>query len=121
MNTPHNKIYNNPNPIIKEFIESLTLGEAAQILRLKNLDKWRARQRRAQKRYRLKYPEKARARDKLSTNIRRGKILKKPCEVCGESKVEGHHSDYEKALKITWFCKKHHRAWHRLFLCEGEK
>jgi len=65
-----------------------------------------------QRRYRAKYPEKAKARYAVSNAIRDGKLKKKPCMVCGTQKVEGHHHDYSKPLHITWLCKAHHDAMH---------
>ena len=44
--------------------------------------------------------------------IERGDLIKLPCAKCGEKKVEGHHSDYNKPLKVVWLCQKHHREAH---------
>lgn len=45
--------------------------------------------------------------------VQAGKLTKGVCEVCGEVKVEGHHTDYNKPLDVMWLCKKHHTEWHR--------
>lgn len=45
--------------------------------------------------------------------IRAGKLIKQPCEVCGEDKVHAHHLDYSKPLEVMWLCDKHHREWHK--------
>lgn len=45
--------------------------------------------------------------------IRDGKIDKKPCEVCGSTKVHAHHDDYAKPLEVRWLCPKHHMEWHK--------
>lgn len=45
--------------------------------------------------------------------IRDGRLLKKPCKVCGELKVDAHHDDYTKPLKVKWLCKKHHAEHHK--------
>lgn len=45
--------------------------------------------------------------------VRRGKMSKRPCEVCGASKVEAHHTDYSKPLEVMWLCRKHHAQIHR--------
>jgi uncharacterized OB-fold protein len=45
----------------------------------------------------------------------RGKLMKKPCEVCGADKVEAHHPDYSKPLDVVWLCRKHHAVTHRPF------
>lgn len=45
--------------------------------------------------------------------LRRGKIERKPCEVCGDEKAQMHHHDYSKPLEVRWFCRKHHLTLHR--------
>ena len=45
-----------------------------------------------------------------------GKITKKPCVVCGETKVDGHHPDYSKPYEIIWLCRKHHgETWRKYY------
>lgn len=46
------------------------------------------------------------------TALKRGKLTRTPCHVCGESKVEGHHPDYARPLDVVWLCKKHHMEIH---------
>ena len=55
---------------------------------------------------------KANCRSYLNTYIRRGKIQKQPCEVCGELKVEAHHQDYNKPLEVQWLCRERHMEIH---------
>lgn len=43
-----------------------------------------------------------------------GRLIKLPCEVCGEEKSEAHHDDYERPLDVRWLCHKHHMEHHRL-------
>ena len=38
---------------------------------------------------------------RVSDYIKQGKIIKKPCEVCGDKNVHGHHKDYSKPLELT--------------------
>lgn len=45
--------------------------------------------------------------------IRDGRLIKQPCEVCGEVQVNAHHDDYEKPLQVRWLCKKHHAEHHK--------
>jgi hypothetical protein len=42
-----------------------------------------------------------------------GKLIRKPCEKCGDPKVEAHHEDYYKPLEIVWLCQKHHIEHHK--------
>ena len=66
------------------------------------------------KKYRNKYPEKVRAHQKLYRAIRDGKIKRRPCRVCNTTyRVEGHHEDYSKPLKVLWLCTLHHKAKHK--------
>lgn len=60
-----------------------------------------------------KYRVQNQARSKLRNNIRAGKIIRMPCQVCGEPKSHGHHTDYTKALDVMWLCVKHHAELHK--------
>lgn len=55
---------------------------------------------------------KIKARKAVYHAIRFGKLKKQPCESCGESKVHGHHDDYNKPLEVRWLCQKHHDQYH---------
>ncbi len=59
------------------------------------------------------YPEKYEARYKAMDAVNTGILKKQPCEICGSSLVEKHHSDYSKPLDINWLCPEHHRELHR--------
>lgn len=52
------------------------------------------------------------ARRYVLTMLERGKIHKKPCNVCGSLDVQAHHNSYENPLDIDWLCKDHHDALH---------
>lgn len=48
--------------------------------------------------------------------VKRGDLVKGPCERCVPSgkrpyfrRVEAHHDDYDKPLDVRWFCRSHHR------------
>lgn len=62
-----------------------------------------------QRRRRESSPGKRRCHYWTSNAIRDGRIIRKPCEVCGNDKSEAHHDDYRKPQCIRWFCFKHHR------------
>lgn len=65
------------------------------------------------RRYRKRNPKKHEAHKAASSAIKNGKLIKQPCEKCGELKVYAHHNDYDKHLDISWLCYKHHNAWHK--------
>lgn len=44
--------------------------------------------------------------------IKNKKIKRLPCIICGNTKSEAHHIDYNKPLQIKWLCKKHHWEQH---------
>lgn len=56
---------------------------------------------------------KANARAYANVYLNRGKIERKPCEVCGDEKAEMHHHDHGKPLEIVWLCRKHHLHLHK--------
>ncbi len=58
--------------------------------------------------HRLKYPEKIRARKKVSQAIRLGKLIRGNCLICKKPNAEAHHEDYTKPFDIMWLCKLHH-------------
>ena len=43
---------------------------------------------------------------------RRGVLIPEACERCGELKVEKHHPDYTKPLKVEWLCRPCHLELH---------
>ena len=62
--------------------------------------------------YRKRNKEKDRAHRLLNYAVRTGKITKKPCEVCGDKRTQGHHDNYEAVYDVRWLCSKHHRQHH---------
>lgn len=69
---------------------------------------------------RKKYYDVQRAKNPLRTKsvaafnyfIRCGKIIRKPCVVCGSEKSQGHHEDYNKPFDVIWLCSYHHKETH---------
>lgn len=50
---------------------------------------------------------------KVTYAIKRGRLNRLPCEMCGEVEgVHGHHDDYSKPLEVRWLCRKHHAQLH---------
>lgn len=57
-------------------------------------------------------PEREAIRLATRRSIERGDLVKQPCEVCGEVKVDAHHDDYSRPLSVRWLCRPHHVAHH---------
>jgi hypothetical protein len=55
---------------------------------------------------------KDRCRSYAAVYLRRSKITRQSCEVCGE-RAEMHHDDYSKPLEVRWLCREHHLELHR--------
>lgn len=53
------------------------------------------------------------ARSYALVYLKRGKLTKKLCEVCGAESTEMHHDDYDKPLDVRWFCRAHHLKLHK--------
>lgn len=54
-----------------------------------------------------------RAHAELNREVRAGRLIRQPCEVCGSThRVEGHHEDYSRPLDIRWLCQRHHKQRH---------
>lgn len=75
------------------------------------------------KELRMKDKQVYRARSAVNNAVRRGKLIKGPCKVCGTTdNIHGHHADYSKPLDVTWLCAQHHadlhQKWHRPHIVE---
>lgn len=66
------------------------------------------------KKKRLKYLEKEKARHLTYYAVKTGGLIRPDyCESCfTESPVEGHHKDYSKPLDVEWLCRKCHSNVH---------
>ena len=55
------------------------------------------------------------ARQLLNYHVKVGHIKKpKICSKCKKkTKIEGHHSDYKKPLKVKWVCRKCHYKYYK--------
>lgn len=52
------------------------------------------------------------ARSIAAVYKRRGKLVPKPCQMCGCADVEMHHPDHELPLQVAWLCRPCHLDWH---------
>jgi hypothetical protein len=67
----------------------------------------------SQNRWRERNKHKRHAHAVVNNALRTGALARKPCEVCGDPKSQGHHDDYSKPLDVVWLCPKHHGERHR--------
>lgn len=72
-----------------------------------------------QVRWQQKNPKARWAHMALASALKRGLIQRKPCEVCGEERVDGHHPDYDRPMVVVWLCRRHHQAEHRKAAANG--
>lgn len=52
--------------------------------------------------------KKALARQLINNWIKRGKILRRPCEMCGNPNTTAHHDNYDRPDQVRWLCREHH-------------
>jgi hypothetical protein len=72
-----------------------------------------ARRERAKQRFRNPVERmKAEVRRMTRDAIAAGKLVREPCEVCGEAKVDAHHDDYGRPFDVRWLCRIHHAEHH---------
>lgn len=45
--------------------------------------------------------------------VKRGKLIRLPCWLCGDEKVEAHHPDHQMPRVVIWLCHRHHIEHHR--------
>lgn len=63
--------------------------------------------------FKKRNPSKNRAHSLVYFGVKTGKLIKTPCSVCGEERVQAHHDDYEKPYEVLWVCGAHHREIHK--------
>ena len=65
--------------------------------------------------YRKRNPEKITAQNRLNYAVRKGLVVRLPCEVCGSTnRVHGHHHSYlpEDWYNVKWLCFVCHKIEH---------
>jgi len=57
-----------------------------------------------------KHHDRSLCRDRFKKAIKKGWLVRKPCEVEGCVDVaQGHHEDYSKPYEVRWLCDTHHK------------
>lgn len=62
--------------------------------------------------YSNKNNKKIQAKNSVRKAIKKGLIIRKPCEVCGAHNSHAHHDDYDYPLMVRFLCAVHHKQWH---------
>jgi len=74
------------------------------------LSKWKIRKRKEEKDPLINVRKKTRRKSKELLKV--GKIMKKPCVVCGSIEAIMHHEDYSNPSEVIWLCNIHHTEYH---------
>jgi tRNA U34 5-carboxymethylaminomethyl modifying enzyme MnmG/GidA len=93
---------------VPEFLE----GNAERLRRYRSTEQGKTKASAWRKAYKERNREKVTARKKFENALKAKLISRCPCEVCGNPKSQGHHTDYTKALEVRWLCRKHHMEAH---------
>lgn len=88
----------------------------ASMARYRNSAKGKAAIAKAHVNWRSEHPLKYKASTAVGNALASGKLVRQPCFICGERRVEGHHPDYDQPLSVVWLCLAHHRETHVLAL-----
>jgi len=65
------------------------------------------------KEWAMRNPERRKAHILIGNALRGGKVIRMPCQVCGDAKTHAHHDDYTKPLEVRWLCAPCHTAHHK--------
>lgn len=72
----------------------------------------KAQIKRYQQKRRRSHPEKYQANYAVTNAVKAGRLVRLPCEVCGNEKSQAHHENYSKPFTVRWLCFRHHREEH---------
>lgn len=122
----------NYDEAVKMYESGLSIGDIAEFYKITRQAMWMILKRRGcEFRPNLKYGKENHffrgtsdndyAQNVVEKAIKKGILVPKPCELCGESglmkdgrtKVQAHHCNYNKPLDVMWLCQKCHHQWHK--------
>lgn len=67
-------------------------------------------------RWRRDKPDAYKAKNALNNALRDGKIVKRPCQICGSTKhLHARHRDYSNPLDVVWLCARCNHRIHAAF------
>jgi hypothetical protein len=58
------------------------------------------------------HEHKVRCRNDSARLKAKGVLVPQPCEVCGRTKVDMHHEDYDHPGNVRWLCRRCHKRLH---------
>lgn len=90
---------------------ALGLGQATDRARYRKSLRERQLHAARSQRWAARNRHKATAGLRVLRAIKRGVLVRQPCEVCG-AKGLAHHDDYTKPLEVRWLCPLHHARHH---------
>ena len=65
------------------------------------------------KAWRKEDARRVRAHNAVARAIRKGSLIRCPCERCENPKSVAHHEDYDKPLEVMWLCDPCHKQRHK--------
>lgn len=86
--------------------------------RAKNKDRAKAAAE-VSKRWRSEDKRRVAAHNAVARAIRKGTIVRMPCERCGNPKSYAHHENYDEKLNVMWLCQPHHKERHKELVIMG--
>ncbi len=63
--------------------------------------------------WRQKDKRRVAAHNAVARAIRKGTLVRQPCERCGAANAFAHHEDYDKKLEVFWLCQPCHKQRHK--------
>jgi hypothetical protein len=98
---------------MREWYARRTFEERREMRHGRNMDEVRRRDRKRHERMKDDPTYMARRSAVLALNaaVKKGEIVRQPCEVCGAD-AQAHHDDYSRPLDVRWLCTKHHAEHH---------
>lgn len=99
----------------RDDVDPVKHRERARVYRTKHPERAKAAWDRSTK----KHPKKLAARKAVTYAVKTGKLVKQPCEGCGNALAQAHHEDYEKKLDVRWLCSECHGKEHRTHGSDG--
>lgn len=97
------------NQTLDEIINKIV---TSKINRYSTKEKIYQRDYKRKQRKQIDQTQQQKAHSAVANAVKKGLLIKCPCEICGDEQVVAHHKDYNKKLEVRWLCRKHHSQFH---------